>query len=906
MHAGEYAILSDCMMPNYLGDRTPPDSNPVSPTNRRNRFSQACALAGTLVASFGHVIAQEPSTAVPAPPPIRSTLPAAGPAELPPAPNLLDSVPQIPASPFLLPRTSSPAASAPAADTMPDAEPLWVLPPSVIPAHVATVPGARPIRDRGYLDRPDQAEGIIAEPIEPDSSRLERGLDWPYCGPRPGGAGSDGPAVTAPTDSATEPTDIAAGGISYRRGSDVLDAVGGVSVTRGSQRVNADTLSYDRGRETVSTDGNVYIEYPQLRLTGAGAEVNLATEQGRLDAPRFRLSGPLNARGLADTAYVVSATRSAYRDILYTTCPPGSNAWTLRAGKLKLDQYAGVGEARDARLRIRGVPVLYMPYLRFPIDDRRRSGILPPTFGTSDDDGVELAVPYYWNIAPHMDATITPRIMTKRGVQLGGEFRYLTRADTGEIRAEILPDDRNYDGEDSLRWGFNALEEGLWFDRVRTQLDFSAVSDDEYLEDLGNNIDATSTRYLDQRGLVSYFGSGWLTQIQVHGFQTLDQTIAPEDRPYGRLPQILFRLSPAEVLPRATSRLLGRPTVGLDAEYNHFDHNHKVHGQRITATPLLSWPLNRSWGHLIPAARVHLSSYDLTATDPGSETSPGYVIPSLDVDGKLVFERQTSWFGTNALQTLEPRLYYLYTPYADQDDAPVFDSSELDFSFASLYRNNRFTGRDRIGDANQITAGISSRMLRAASGEELFRVSLGQVYYFADRRVQIDGPTQTDTSSPYIGELSARVFENWMGRASLQWDPDAEGDPVPRRTLRLEYRGPERTLLNLAYRTELTTVEANRYEDTDLSFRLPVGTQAEMVGRWLYSVRYGETMDAVAGIEFGKCCWRMSIVGRHFKRRPDEAASTSVMLQIHLAGLGAIGDPIGEFLEREIYGYSVD
>jgi LPS-assembly protein len=824
--------------------------------------------------------------------------------ELPPAPNLLGGPPSGGASPFLPRQLASPPLVAPALTAEPDAEPLWVLPESAIPAYLPSVPGAEPVRDRGYLDRPGQSAGILTEPIEPDSNRLEQGLEWPFCGTRPPALGAPEPAP--PANPAAAPTDIAAGGITYRRDSDMVDAVGGVTVERGSQRVEADTLRYDRRRETVTSRGTTYLEYPGLRVTGAGAAVNLETEQARLDAPRFRLSGPLNARGLADTAYVVSPTRTAYRDILYTTCPPGSNAWTLRAKTLKLDQDTGLGVARDARLRVRGLPVLYAPYLQFPIDDRRRTGFLVPAIGSSSDNGVELLTPYYWNIAPQMDATFTPRLMSRRGALLGGELRYLTRADAGAIHGEVLPDDRLYEDGDTTRWALNVEEEGVWLEQFRTWIDFSAVSDDDYLEDLGNNIDATSTRHLDQRGLITYYARDWSLLFQLQGFQTVDETIDPDARPYGRLPQVLFRLNSRELLPQATTWLAGRPTVGLEAEYDYFDHRHKVHGQRVTATPLFSWPLQRSWGHLVPSARIHLSQYDLIDAAPGLDTTPGHVIPSLDLDGKLIFERAANWIGEAAVQTLEPRLFYLYTPFTDQDDVPVFDSSELELSFASLYRSNRFTGRDRIGDANQVTAGISSRMLRAATGEELFRVSLGQIYYFADRRVQILGPPQTDGTSPYTGELSARLFSNWSGRASFQWDPDSDGDSLPRRTLRLEYEGPERRLLNLAYRADLTAAEVNRYEDTDLSFRLPFGTQAELVGRWLYSVRHHETTDAFAGIEFGKCCWRLRILGRHFKRRPQEAASTSVMVQIELAGLGAIGDPIGDFLEREIYGYAID
>ncbi len=876
-------------------------------THHRTPLRCTLLIAGSLVLSWTGTVADELGPQTDTASATRS--PAPGPAALPPVPDLLgspsDAAP--PASPFRPPEPALPILPDASVDTPPAVEPLWVLPRSARPQQVTSVPGARPIRDLGYLDRPGTTASIVAEPIERDSSFLDSGLTWAYCGARPGAMEPETIAAE-PASPETTPTELVAGGITYRRDRDTVDALGGVTVVRGEERVEADALSYDRRRDRVTSTGMTYLKYPRLRIIGTGAKVNLATAQGRVDTPRFRLSGPLNARGRAGTAYLVSRTRTAYRDILYTTCPPGSNAWVLRADKLKLDQYTGIGTASNATLRIRDVPLFYLPYIRFPIDDRRRSGFLVPSFGSSDDDGFELRIPYYWNIAPNADATIRPRLMAKRGVLLGGELRYLTRADGGELRAEFLPEDRSYEGKNNRRWALSLLEDGHWLGRLHTSIDFSAVSDDEYLEDLGNGIDATSTRRLRQRGDITYNGRGWTLLTRLHGFETLDQTVAPEARPYGRLPQILFRLQPAELLPAATARLVGKPTIGLDAEYDLFDHNHLVHGQRLTLTPLLSWPLRRPWGHLIPGARLHLAQYDLRDTEPGTERNPGQAIPSLDLDGKLIFERPTRWLGEGALQTLEPRLYYLYTPYANQSDNPVFDSSELDFSFASLFRNNRFTGRDRVGDANQITAGLSSRMLRSTTGEELFRISVGQAYYFANRRVQISKPTETDRTSPYVGELSARLFEHWFGRASFQWDPSADGDPAPRRTLRLEYRDPERRMLNLAYRTDLTKAEDNRYEDTDLSFRLPfgtgVGTRAEMVGRWLYSVRHGETMDAVAGIEFGKCCWRLRILGRHFKRRPDAAATTSVMLQLELAGLGAVGDPIGEVLEREIYGYT--
>ncbi len=838
--------------------------------------------------------------------PARSSTSAPGPAQVPPAPSMLGDnriLPQAaPMPPSVYLTTPDFDWMTPAAAHESPDEPPWVLPPSAIPSYIPTRPGALPVRDRGYLDAPGEVANLSAEEIETNSGKLHADLDWNYCGPRIGGAPPDSLGVAADSDT-DKVTDLEAGGLRYRRQADIIEAVGGVTVERGAQRVEADNLIYDRSRATVVSPTGSYIQYPGIRLVGDAVEANLDMEQARVDTPRFRLSGAINARGTADTAYVASREQTAYDDILYTTCPPGSNAWSIRANRLKLDQYAGIGIARDARLRIRGVPVLYSPYLQFPIDDRRRSGFLAPSFGSSSENGIELETPYYWNIAPEMDATFYPRLMSDRGFLLGGEFRYITRADNGEMRAEFLPRDRLYNDGDSARWAINATEEGTWFKRLRTTLDFSAVSDNQYLEDLGGNIDVTSSRFLQQRGTARYSGRGWSVGAELQRYQTVDDSLNERNDPYARLPRINFSLNSRQLLPQQAPGLTG----ALQADYNFFDHEVLVDGQRFTLLPTLSWPLRQSFGHLIPSARFYLASYDLADTDEGDATDPGYAIPSADIDGKLIFERPANWFGDTAVQTLEPRLYYLYTNYEDQSDIPDFDSSELDFSFSNLFRNNRFTGSDRIGDANQVTAALTSRMLHSASGEELWRISFGQIFYFADRRVQLDGPTETDRRSPYTGEISARFFNDWTGRVSFEWDEDGETneDAWRRRTLRLDYRPPDRRMFSVAYRADFDAAEANQYEDTDTSFRLPIGDsgQVELVGRWLYSMRYNETMDSFAGIEFGKCCWRMRLLGRHFKNRPDDAPTTSVMLQIELAGLGALGDPIGEFLEEELYGY---
>ena len=760
--------------------------------------------------------------------------------------------------------------------------------------------------DTGNSDTGDSDSGAnsVSMPPQPFSTpttasareaRLHRGLDWTFCGPRPAQLGSA--PMAAPLAPET-PIDIETGAVAYQRDTDILTLSDGVDVRREQERVVAERLTYDRNTGNINTDGETLMERPGLRMIGDHALLNLETQQGRMQNVRYRFSNSANLRGTADLAEVLNPSQTRYQGLVYSTCPPGSNAWSLKASKLKLDQDKGIGVARDARLRIKGVPVLYTPYLRFPIDDRRKSGFLIPTIGTSDESGFELVVPYYWNIAPNLDATISPHFLSERGLLMGTELRYLTRNDEGRIEAEIIPDDAKYDGN-GARWALNLEETGTWFNRINTGLEFSAVSDERYLEDFGNGLDITSTRRLLQRGTATYIGQGWTLQTALEGYQTIDPEITPEQRPYGRLPQVLFNLNPIVLEHGLVAR--------LNAEYDYFDHNHSVYGQRLAMQPSLSLPLRRSDGHLIPTLSLNLSGYDLSNAAVGQPTSPSHTIPTLEVDGKLVFERDANWFGTQALQTLEPRLYYLYTPYEDQSATPVFDSSQLTFNFANLFRANRFTGRDRIGDANQITTALSSRFLNARTGEEMLRLSVGRVLYFADRRVQIGRPTEVDDASPVAGELAAHLFDRWHGRASFEWDPAEDSDQWGRRTLQLRYREPEsKRLLNLAYRYDRGTRIDNRFETTDLSFQMPVSRQVNVVGRWLYSLETDETSDAFAGLEFGQCCWKVRVLGRHSKHRADSAASTSVMLQVELAGLGAFGNSVDRFLQREIYGYQVD
>ena len=727
-----------------------------------------------------------------------------------------------------------------------------------------------------------------------DTSRLYEGLDWEYCGLRPVRLG---PAVLPPQPSDEDQLFVSADTFDYDQELELLWLSGDVRMAQGSRRIAADKVVYDRNTSDLVGTGNIFLANPGVRLIADKVQMNLESDQGSLSDVHYRLTGKINARGSADQAELVQPTLTRYRDIVYSTCRPGQKAWSLDAAELELDQAEGQGVARDAKLRVRGVPVLYTPYLSFPIDDRRKSGILVPTVGNSDDNGFDVTVPYYWNIAPNMDATISPRYMSKRGLMLGTEFRYLSRRQEVEFYGEVIPEDSQFE-DDSTRWAFRADQRGSYGRRWRTAVNYNAVSDEEYLEDFGNQLEVTSLRNIERRGDLNYFGDSWALQARLQDFQTVDADLERSARPYARLPQLRFGMNPYG--------LESGIELGVGAEYNYFEHDAKVHGHRASMQPYARWPLRRSYGHLIPQLNLYLAGYDLQDQQPDKDKSPSYAIPSFNLDAELVFERTIQWFDQDSLQTLEPRIFYLYTPFEDQEDIPVFDSAELSFSYYSLFRPNRFSGWDRIGDANQLTLGLTSRTLARETGQELLRASIGQILYFRNRDVQISGPPEEESTSSIAGVLSAQLVQDWTGRASFEYDPNQDTDRSRKRALELRYRTTDDRLINLAYRFDLGTSEDTRYEDTDLSFSLPVNRQLQVVGRWNYSLLHSETVEAFAGVEYGQCCWRMRLVGRHLKNKPDSPGNNSLMVQVELAGLGSIGQQVDKLFERGIYGYHAD
>ena len=837
--------------------------------------------------------APDPRPAQPVAAPVPSLPPvAASPAPLPPTPR---PGPTELAPPPLLPLPPEPSGLPEQAPSVvpqdPDqdqdlgGESPWVLPPRESSTPGATTPAT------------DAALGPLPESSDRDEDAvLYADLPWDFCGPRVGGAGIGG-GIAEPDSRPDLPVDVDADRLLYDRGADQIELIGGVEFQQGEQRLTADRTLYRRGTGEVDAAGDLFVSYPGARLRADAGRYNLKSGEGRLEGVRYRFAGDANLRGSAESADLLTGERTRYRDVIYTTCPPGHMDWSLRASDLLLDHDKGLGTARHARIRLAGVPVLYSPYLRFPIDDRRRSGFLIPSVGNSDSTGFDLTIPYYWNIAPNMDATLIPRYMSTRGLMLGAEVRHLNRFQDVKLTGDVLPND-SAAPELGTRWAWRIEQGGRFGKGWSSAIDASAVSDDQVLSDFGNRLDVTSSRNLRRRGDLAYRGPGLSFMGWLQDFQTIDPLLPERSYPYAQLPHL-----EAEIRPWEQNRLVD---VSIEGRYDYFDHPVRVDGSRVVLVPSVSVPMRRSFGDLTPRARLFYTGYQLTDVEEGVDPHQSHLIPSLDVDGRLIFERDMSWFGSSALQTLEPRLYYVLTSYEDQSDTPLFDTTTQNFGFPSLFRPNRFTGYDRLGDENRLTVALTSRTLGALDGSELFRASIGQVFFFKDRLVQLTGDTiEDDATSAVAGELAAALGKDLLGRASAQWNPNAgeDEDPWEQRVLELRYAPGDERILNLAYRYNDGPTEATSYENTDLAFRLPIAGQVQVVGRWLYSLLNEETVDAFAGIEFGRCCWRLRIVGRHLKTSGDDGGNTSVMLQLELAGLGAFGNSIDKLLEEGIYGY---
>jgi LPS-assembly protein len=686
----------------------------------------------------------------------------------------------------------------------------------------------------------------------------------------------------APADPGDQPVQVRSGSAEMTREGDAKLS-GGVTIVQGEREVSADAATYDASERRFAVEGGVEYRSPDVRLKGGSGSWN-ALGTGEFSGAEFELP-QRPARGSADRLQMSRGGELTLTGVRFTTCPAGKTDWELRASDIEIDQKTQQGRGRNVRVDLKGVPVLYTPVISFPVGDARKSGFLFPSFGNSDKSGFELGVPYYFNLAPNYDLTLTPFFLSRRGFGVGGDFRYLTARSRGRLETDWLPGD-DLAGRD--RRLTTLLHRTDFTDRLRLEADYADASDSRYFEDFGLGPDGTSITFLDRHLHLSWLGDGWRLDGRVQDFQTIDTAVDPLERPYARLPQFAF----AGLWP-----LPGGLEASFDAETVWFERDMGVTGLRADAAPRLAWALRRPGWHFEPSAAWRATAYELSDTAPGSDDSPGRTAPILSLDTGLVFERDAGE-RDQFLHTLEPRLRYTWIPFRDQDDLPVFDTALPDLNLVQLFRANRYVGADRLGDANELAAGLTTRLVRAESGQQYLTATIGQRFYFESPRVVLPGELpETRSASNLVGEVELTAWRSWSARGAVEWD--AEQSNTLRGEASLQYRPRPDTVVNFGYR-----YREGLLEQWDAGFAWRVSPAWQLYARQVYSTLEDKSIDRFAGFEYTGCCWRLRLLGRNYVSNRTGESDNSVLLQVELKGLSSVGTRNDAFLERGIRGYS--
>ena len=663
---------------------------------------------------------------------------------------------------------------------------------------------------------------------------------------------------------------------------------GNVTMHRDNQFMAADQLTFDKAAGRYVAEGSVRYQAQGLRLRAARAEGDQNSDTHSMQDLEYQL---LSRRGNGKAHSLNLAGQSgSLRGASYSTCPPEARHWELDAPRIDMDSEHGRAVAYGATLRVGKVPVLFMPVLMFPTDERRRSGLLFPSFSNSGRNGLDLRQPIYLNLAPNYDATLSPRWMSARGVQLGGEFRYLNAGGQGTLEAAWMDHDRLRDRARS-QFAFIGTQTVGSHWQFRANLNW--ISDPRYYEDFNSSLDGLSqaTAY-SSAGLYGQ-GLDWSAGISADHWQLADYTLSSATLPFDRLPRAFLDWERGAV---------GALRYGIAAETVRFHHPSYPAGARLDLKPWISLPLEGDAWFLRPTLAYRQTRYALDhalGQTLGSDSpSRGQSIFSLDAG--LFFDRDTVAKGQDYLQTIEPRLFYLKVPYADQNGMPVFDTQPLTFSWNQLFRDNRYTGADRQADANQLTLAVSTRMIRQADGFERFSASIGQIRYFQDSRVRLPfEPITEQGRSAWVVDANYAPTDRWTFGASYQRDPKFRRTDLA--SVRARYLFRNQGVFNLSYRYRRSLLE-----QVDLSFLYPVNASWSLVGRQYYSLRDSKTLESLAGVQWDSCCVAVRFVLRRYVQNRVGDLGNTLMFEIELKGLGSAGQDTQRALRRSILGYNRD
>ena len=729
------------------------------------------------------------------------------------------------------------------------------------------------------------------------------------------------------------------------------DFSGGVKVRQDARALSADTMTYDYSAGKLTVKGGVDFEDPKLRIKSDSGHYD-TVGGADFDGADFRILDR-NGRGFARKLTVHPDGKLELAHVRYTTCPVGNEDWMLQASSIDLDTAAEEGTARGVLMRFKNVPIFYTPYISFPVGDERKSGVLFPSFGHSSSNGYQVDVPYYFNLAPNYDLTLTPGLLSARGVQLGADFRYLTASSHGQIEANFLPDDKKLHSD---RTYFHITDVTDLARGLRFGADITSVSDSNYFSDFAVGSEQTSVTFLERRAEVLYYDDVWRIRGELQNFQTIDILLDDFERPYSRVP----RIQAEGLWPILNSHL----EFALNAEATNFVRQHIVDapaivaaptGVRLDASPEVRWSKRAAGYFFEPTVGYHFTQYDLQNAGMGEPSTPTRTLPYARLDAGLVFERDTGSSGQRT-QTLEPRMVYSYVPYRNQNELPIFDTALPDLNLTELFRTNRYVGDDRIGDANQLAGGLTTRLFDHVTGAQYLSATIGQIRYFSIPRVtlpdyilqlesgqpvaslplvnplawpglfvtnsrrgspvtpeqlyvtpsgQLGIVTSGQTAVQYpasdiVSEVVLTGYKHLSLDLNYQWNPYTSH--TDKEEIGVQYHPEPSKVVNLGYRFQQGILK-----QWDGSFVWPVADRWNTVGRWVYSLADKTTIEQVAGIEYKSCCYRIQVVQRRYLRRISDGASagldTSYALQLELTGLSSVGKPADSFLQREIRGY---
>ena len=717
---------------------------------------------------------------------------------------------------------------------------------------------------------------------------------------------------------------------------DQVEAVGNAVMTRDDEKVSADRMLYNQETSDVEGYGSVVLEQKGSTMSGPYMKMNMDTYAGFMEQPQYfiKLTG---GHGTGDMAHIQDKQHYTLDNATYTTCRADDEDWQVKMDTLEIDRAQQTGIARNAWVEFMNVPILYSPYMDFPLGNQRRSGFLSPIFGGTTNSGSELALPYYWNIAPNYDATFMPRILAKRGIQLNNEFRYLDANYSGTVQADILPNDAI---TGTNRTHFSLVHNESFGGGLTGSVNYNHVSDSAYYMDLADTVNVTSQVDLLQDAELNYNAGWWNSTVRMQQFQALQNPLAPIAIPYAMLPQILLN----------GQRDFGDANFTFAGEYVDFVHPTAVNAQRLVIQPSISYSLINAPGYYVtPKFTLNSTTYVMGINNATAIPDTTRTLPMFSLDSGMSFEKDMSFKGENYVNTLEPRAYYVYVPYKNQDMLPVFDTAQVPLTFPQMFTENRFIGNDRIGDANQVTLGLTSRFLGQNDGVEYLKFMVAEIFSFTTPRVNLVAPTTSNNKSDIMLGASGRISSEWSLDSELQYSPAMSA--VQHYNITASYRPEAGKVLNLGYRffastlgalipgianstgnamvngvlyptiygIPYTTINGLNYavaapalRQINISGQWPLTRHWHAVGQWNYSLLDRMLINGVAGLEYEQSCWALRILMHSFVAglgvnsagQPTPINDTGFLVQLELNDLIKVGSDPMALLKQSVPGYT--